>query len=614
MNRLNLWARTGLLVALIAVGLAGGPPAAVGAQRADFEPDAYVSGLSDLEIEISGRDYEIYDAELQEYPHGEGEIVSISSLTAFLQVAFFDDSDTNEQTLELFNESFASVVDDFEVIDEGGRRDTVYTFAATSYSDITFYYYTSVTEDVVGNVDVLQSIYSADTTFFDDLAVAQEDISIGGDGFLSTVEVDDLADMAGVTAGFSTQEDAGPDQDEANTSAEEPSAEEDEAGTGEDEPQRRRASEADHVFEMVPSELVAEGDAQVVNATYEAPVVEQVELQLEGSESMALIQLMRNPMSSESTLDFMLGSFQSGLDSLENIGTDATATSAWSLDYGEAGGDSSLVFIWVDSARYDRVHYVEVLIATEDTFLEDLDRLASQVSVDGEPMLSGVDRAMIEGMLQEWSQTAGEGEDEASSGSLDRRSGRTSTKSTTVSPDLELQGLVSETEYESPQYGVVVEWDGDAWMIDPEWDLTATSATDTGVDSVVVFRQGGNAFAMIQVTASQGDDPGDIVAYWETDDFISNGVGEGAELLLSDTGRWSGAAVFLSSDDEGGDLIVIPEVQEIDNGGTLAYVTMFGSPDEIADAYADAEDFIDVDGEDAVGVFTARELESSLAQ
>jgi hypothetical protein len=43
-----------------------------------------------------------------------------------------------------------------------------------------------------------------------------------------------------------------------------------------------------------------------------------------------------------------------------------------------------------------------------------------------------------------------------------------------------------------------------------------------------------------------------------------------------------------------------------------AIVTIFGTPESMVDAYADAEDMVSVDGNDAAGTFTSREIERAV--
>jgi hypothetical protein len=623
MTRLATMARAFLLFAVVLAGLAGRNGPSVAAQSVDVEPDSYVSELADLEVAISGSEFEIYDAQVESYRNGEGEIVQLASTTSYVQIAFYDDTDTSQETLEIYNETFTGDVDDFEVLDEGTDGDSVYTYALATYNGVEFLYYLTVTENVVGNVDVLQRMYAPDKTFFEDIAAAQDDITIGDAGFLEDVDVADLESLAG-DAGLATGDEPA---EEPTASADEPVATEEDAGQPEDESPRGSTLDGE-VYEMqlVHAELVYTDDVTLLDSLYEDPVMEQVQLQLGATGAFALVEVLQNPMDAEATLDMLLGNIGSGLDSVENLGSDASDTSAWSLDIGEVDGETTVIFIWVDGDRYNRFHYVELLLTTEATFLDDLDAFGRAAEVDGEGLFTAADRAEIESLLNGGSST-NEREGEDSGTSSDRRdrskvgkddeTQETSERGTGQDEgpdglDLESQGLVSESEFESLQHGVSVEWDDTVWAVDPAWELSAVSDSESGVDSVILFWADGGASMMIQIMPADGNAPSDFVDAWESDEYILDSVHEDAEVLLVDSGRNSGAVVYLTYDGEGEELILVQEVLDIDGGETVALVTMFGTAAELADAYADAEDLVAVDGIDLVSTFTPREIENAV--
>jgi hypothetical protein len=241
-----------------------------------------------------------------------------------------------------------------------------------------------------------------------------------------------------------------------------------------------------------------------------------------------------------------------------------------------------------------------------------MDAFGENVQVDGVPMFSQADRETI-GFLLEGGEDPNEGASATEEAGTDDKNNPNGDEPTEEASglDLESQGLVSESEYESPQYGVIVEWDESVWGIDPEWELTAVSDEETGIDSVILFWLNGDASMMIQIMPSDGSEPADIVEVWESDDYVVESVHEDAGILLSDSGRNSGGVIYLTYNTDGEELILAQEVIYIDDE-TMAVVTMFSSPDDIVDAYADAEDLVAVDDNDAAGTFTPREIEGAL--
>ena len=592
------WFLVAFLVLGGVVGLGGGT---VAAQSADLDPASYESELSGFGIEISGNDFEIHDAEVRNYSHGQGEIVEIASNTANIQVAFFDDTDTNEETLQIYNDAFSEDIDDFEVLDDGVDGDTVHTFAIATYNGVEFYYYLSVTEDVEGNVDLLQRIFATDVTFFDDLADAQDAISIDRDGFLEDVDVADLEDMVGDT----------PRREEAPTSepAEEPTPTPEEELADEPVPTIDPSGATVQEMTVVNAELVATSDVEVGPTEAEAPGYENIPLRYGTGEAIVLM-LMR-PESPEATLDFVLSVFTPEGGELQNIGTDADRTSAWSLDLIEMDGEEQLLYVHVQNDRFQRFHYTEILTTPVDGFSDTLVGFRENVQVDGVPLFQEADLETLEWMLGGGQEPDAGAESTSGNEQDTKRDVQGDGQDGSGTVDLESQGLVSGTGYESPQYGISVEWDDSAWFADPEWERTAVSDTDTGIDSLILFRSAEDASLMIQVIASEGAEPDEYVAAWTSDDFIAANVHEDAEVLLSDSGSRSGGVVYRTFDAEGNDLILVYEAIYIDDE-TIAIVTIYATPNSIADAYADAEDFVTVDGKDAAGTFTPREIERAI--
>lgn len=603
MSRIGARVRALLLCALLVASCMNGN-AAVAQRDDDVDPEFFESELSGIEVEVTGN-FAIYQAELQEYRHGQGEIVSIGSDTAYVQVSFFDDTDTSQETLEIYNDSFESEVDEFVVLDEGDRRDTVFTFAVAELEGVEFYYYLSVTEDVEENVDVLQRVFATDATFFDDLADAQESITIDRDGFLENVDVADLEDIADGAV-----EQRGDDPTEEPAETEEPTEEPVETGEPvEAVPTIDPATATVYDMEIVPGQIVATSDVQVFPASVVPPGVEEIPFRLGDAEGT--IVLLLRPMHPEQTLEQLLQIFTPEGATRENIGTDADRTSAWSLDILEVDGEQTLFYVHVQNDRFSRYHYSEVVFAPIGELEGSLDAFGDNVQIDGIPMFAEAERETI-AFLLEGGETANQqtgGREE--SGTEEKNDQGEEATEESGGTDLESQGLIASNEYESPQYGIGIEWDDTVWDADPAFEQTAVSDTDAGIDTLVLFWLNGDAAMFFLVMPSDSDEPADFVDLWQSDEYILDQVHEDAEVLLADSSRNSGGVVYRSYNAEGQEMIVVNEAIYIDDE-TIVLLTMYGSPADIAGAYGDAEDLISVDGNDATGTFTSREIDRAL--
>lgn len=165
--------------------------------------NSYSAELMEWTIDVSGPNYVLQNADLEEYPHGRGERIYITSVDSlgFVEVSFFDDEDTPEQTIELMLRDFDAASRSLEVLDSGIENGIHYALARFELEQgMNGYFYIEVAEDINGNVDLSQSIYTLDVDFEEQLAIARSEISLAGLPFLadpvSDIETILLADQA----------------------------------------------------------------------------------------------------------------------------------------------------------------------------------------------------------------------------------------------------------------------------------------------------------------------------------------------------------------------------------------------------------------------------------
>jgi hypothetical protein len=165
----------------------------------EFEPTSYVTYMTEQHIDISGHVYEISDVLRQNYPDGENEQVFLDGtleddIPAYLEVTWLDDSDTPDETMELWVKGLAESedIDDLEIVDAGLDGEVYWYFVTGSIAEQPIVFYIQVTEDVEGNIDMLESVLTIEGSLVDAVGAAQADIAIGDDAFLDDVDLDDL--------------------------------------------------------------------------------------------------------------------------------------------------------------------------------------------------------------------------------------------------------------------------------------------------------------------------------------------------------------------------------------------------------------------------------------
>ena len=188
-----------LLLMLVPIG------PALAAQAPDAET-TYDAELLNWEIKVTGPTFALQDTALEEYPHGRGERIYVSGVDslAFAEIAFFDDADTPDQTIDVMLSEFENTSQSFTTLDRGESDGVSYAFVKFQISDeFSGYFYIEVAPDVSGNTDFAQSLYTINEDFLTSLSLAQAEIIIQGNAFLGAPAIDldaiVAADLAAAT-------------------------------------------------------------------------------------------------------------------------------------------------------------------------------------------------------------------------------------------------------------------------------------------------------------------------------------------------------------------------------------------------------------------------------
>lgn len=184
-----------------------------------------------------------------------------------------------------------------------------------------------------------------------------------------------------------------------------------------------------------------------------------------------------------------------------------------------------------------------------------------------------------------------------------------------LDPAWEDAGLVSETEYESPQYGFIVEW-SEPWELDDYYEtdeddetFTVFSDEDSGVDEVNIWVTDTTGLLKIDGSLTEGDTAADIVEFWESDDYLEGLDDPDAELLLSDGDEETGAAVFLWHASDGTEFVLYNEVTLIDDGDAKIRLFLSATPEEFMEMLGEAQDGIEIDGAAGFAVLDDADIE-----
>jgi len=191
-----------------------------------------------------------------------------------------------------------------------------------------------------------------------------------------------------------------------------------------------------------------------------------------------------------------------------------------------------------------------------------------------------------------------------------------SSKNSKLPRDWTRNGVISETEYESPQYGYVVEWD-EPWVIDDYYDTddddetaTVISDEDTGRDEIRLWVPDVSGLLTVQFTPSNGSDATDVQDYWESDEYYE-GFTDGGEYLASDGDEERAGVLFLIGDPEEG-YIGYNEITMLDGGDTMLALYLRAPIADFLDVYGEGNDNVEVDGEEVFDILRSRDVRNAI--
>jgi hypothetical protein len=595
-----------LIVSLmIALPLAGITQAV--AQEQVFTPEAYTSSLSGYEIAVRGPEFEITSAVLEHYSNGEGEIVEIEGELATLEVSFFDDADTPDESIDAYLAGLENADVDHSVVDRGVTGDTSFAIVSINYEGLEVLYYVQVTGDVTGNVDLFESILSTATTFEIDLQAAQDEVTIDGAAFM--VDVDPASIVAVAEDAGSDPSTANPGVDNTATTVTFPNAAIDLSIGGDFEPQ---------------AQPVTEGSIEgfVVTGPESANIV-------------AIGQTQRT--AAEIVLEFSEGMATSYQD-VQRVDAQDDGDTAWSLFTVLSGGEPRVVFVHADTTLVPGYELLVAIEMPQNDVAGRIEAVQAGLMVDGQPLLADVDSIEISALVEDTvavetpdvSESADETPavtEEAQSGSDSRRedarlpsgsgSGNSSETSTTeetvATPDATEDPQANGTSWQGPLLGHEVQWDGAVWFTDLEDpDLVISDETEQYESIALVTEISAvSTILYIDIYGQNDATPAEYLAYWTSDDYLmretSTGEPWNAQLVgtRSSDGR---VAVVVSYTSDGEEYLMVREAIATDDGGIML-LTLDAPAADISDAFAASQDGVTIDGQPVFGVFTQEQID-----
>jgi hypothetical protein len=287
--------------------------------------------------------------------------------------------------------------------------------------------------------------------------------------------------------------------------------------------------------------------------------------------------------------DAFLGMFLAPFDQVEIVDRGAYGRVSYSLDLAVVEGVRMGLFTLFVDRQDGRLIEALCLMAPYTRVEEGVTSAQERITIDGNPVLAGVDGAGLQARLVPVPPVA------ATPGSA-----------------FDELGLVEEGRYISPQFDVEVMW-GDMWTLGQRMREPVFSNPTFGEDGIVLDWNGGT-FGMVGVTifAAGENDPGAVVDSWVD---AAHGHGEiDVAVLLEKTSGTTTAVLVLTTDPGGFEIAGVVEVGCLDAAcSTLRMTEIIGSPEAFAWAYADAQVGITIDSVPAFPMFSSHDVARALA-
>lgn len=599
-------------------------PAAAG-QRQEFEPDFYVSDMTGMEIAVSGPNFAISDAELQEYPTGEGEIVQISSetLAADLEVSFFDDADTPQESVDIYLQSVEGAADAMEVIDRGVFDGRQYALASIQYQGVDILFFVMVEEDIQGNVDMLQAILTTTLTIETDLAEAQAEVVIDGVSFMDSIVPADLANVAMESSTL------GPADLTTPTSSAET-----------------------FTFSGTDVTVGIGTDFAFLGESEQRTDVEAVRIQ--GVNTLSMIAVGETGSSPQVILDSFSSGIVSNYAEAEIVAEEVDSDSAWRLLLiPKSAGETTFMLIVVDSATVPGHEIMQAHELPSDSVAGSLVMIQEQITVNGTPVLSDFDpeeiadvaRAELGNASPESSETAVATEVDTEAGERGRTGdprsdarlpeiedepvetdpesgGNTSETGGNVDATAEpteeptaghedVPGELTDSSWEGEVHGHLIEWDADLWFVDTGEEGDLVSDVEYQEDTIVLQQQTPDGISLLWISVYGDTDltPQDYLDHWLTEDYLTVFTDTGAEAEVLDYRTRSGnVAVLIQVTTADGDEYLIVRQAVILEDGSILVATLDTPAADMQDAYADAQD-VTIDGQMVLTVFSPSHIQ-----
>lgn len=176
----------------------------------------------------------------------------------------------------------------------------------------------------------------------------------------------------------------------------------------------------------------------------------------------------------------------------------------------------------------------------------------------------------------------------------------------TAGGDWASMGLVSDTEWVSPNFQTSVSWDGGMWAFPTEYEYAIYLNEDPVYDSITIETVDGLGYAFVTVRDAGDRTPDTLADYYTSQEYADSFDAEVTIIEVSTTDN-TVAVVYETVNARNQPLMTVLTATFMDDG-TVIFTQISGAPERIQDVYAQFEDGVLVNGVPLVLNYTSDEI------
>lgn len=412
--------------------------------------------------------------------------------------------------------------------------------------------------------------------------------------------------------------------------------------------QSSSSDDTSYVSDMTGLEVETGGQFIITETLQEAGYED---IRIESEFGLLTITAFEGEADAQETLEAYIDGFATAMDSMDEVEAGESRGEAWSLSIADTSGIEMAVYAHAYEDYVDGFVMMFIAAVPTQVFEDVMLEAQEDITIDGEPMFADVDVDEVAGYLDDSSGGVSEADDatvepdnddvilggsSATVASGDDDTARTGAKlpdnedsdeleddrdrterddvAATSGGDFADLGLISDNEYESPQFGITVEW-SDTWFVDMGDDSSVISNEESLFDTLMLVWGGsGDGLMWIDITTTEGLTPEDMVDYWTSAEYMDEYTDPDAEILLEESDDLSGSVLYRDYLSDGEEVLILVEASVLEDEEHMSIVTLMSYPDEFIGVVDDADADVSVDGGDVLNTFRVRDIENAIEE